>query len=362
MTKTKADALLDDEDDVDQETPKNPSPKTKELPKENVLDIPSGPPLAVAAPAKGPNIRLPRKAKRDYMEKLTSSLGLSKKLMPRLTRRSSAIYQLVNMKGRIDKRLTGADQFVDPPIYDLVPHYTIIDIGEEDLMRREKTMTFYDGGTETTYITDPVTKKQVPHAVAKIGSPIFINGQMRVDIFKEYAKYAWLELHPRNGSNKWRDRAEQPIFERVDTKWDSPHVQLIRMDMKRDAENYVLGLKTTQLINLAAALTNPTMDTNIDPQRLMYALRMRARENPEEILYTNPNNKGALKILTIQAMDYGALTYIPEHEAYYMDDDEKPIFTVPMGINPFEALVEFLASPEGADIHTELKDEMSFWV
>lgn len=355
---TKMGDLLDDND---QDIAVTPAAKVLPPEPDPVIDA-SIPKVATVVQSQSPLKKIPdlRGKKIALRERLYESLGISRKFTPRLTRRRTAIYQLVNMKGRIDARLDGVDKHVDPPQYDLVPNYTFTDTDEPDLMKREKTMTFFEGGTETVYVDGPVKGKPIPMAIPKIGSPAFINGQMTVNIYNQYPQYAWLELHPRNASNKWRDQGVAPIFERVDTKYDSPHVANIRMDMKRDAETYVISLKPDQLMNLAARLTNPTVNANIDPQQLKLALRMRAQQNPEEILYTNPDNLGSIKIACIHALDLGSLTYVPENEAYYMEGEE-PIFQVPVGSNPFEALVEFFNSHEGREAYQELKEEIDFW-
>lgn len=133
------------------------------------------------------------------------------------------------------------------------------------------------------------------------------------------------------------------------------------MDLRMDAERYVLGLKTDGLINLAAALSNPTVNTNVDPQTLKLTLRMRAQQNPEEILFRAPDNIASVKVATIHALDLGIISYIPEHESYYFGNDESVMFQVPFGNPPFDALVGFLSGPDGAENYKEIKTQLDFW-
>lgn len=347
MTKSKMGALLD-----------------SELPPEELPTIDTESPPVAAIQEKTPVQRIPdhRGKKISLKEQLYTSLGISRKYIPPITRKRAAVYQLVNFKGTIDNRLEGRDQFVDPFPYELVPTYSFVDTDEPELTRREKTMTYYEGGTETVYVVDPVTKRNIPQAVPKIGSPGFgESGQKVVNIYNEYGRYAWWELHPRNGSNKWRDMGKTPIFERVDIKYDSPHVANIREDLKLSAENYILSLKPDKLMNLGASLTNPTINTDIDPQQLKLALRMRARQNPEEVLFTNPDNQGSIKIACIHALDLGILTFVPENEAYYIGDEEEALYRVPIGNNPFESIVAFFNTMEGEDAYAKVKKDLQFW-
>lgn len=366
------DALLN-EDNASNPQPKAPeATKTRQpkaqpkLPTEPIptVDVKT-PPVATVVPPLNPTLKIPdlRGKNIALKDKLYHSLGLSRKYIPRLTRRSTAIYQVIGMGKMKDRRLEGLDQHIDPYPIELVPTYVLYDSDEPDLMKRDKTMTFYEGGSETVYSADPISKKQVAHAIPKVGSPFFgEGGQVVVNIYKNYGQYAWWELHPRNLSNKYRDQTKPPIFERVDTKFEGPHVQHIKLDLQRDADGYVLGLKPDELIALGARLANPTVDVTRAPQELRLALRMRAKANPEEILYTNPNHSASIKIACIHALDFGVLQYVPEHEAYYMEGSEDPIFRVPVGSNPFEALVEFLyVEEEGQEIYKLIQDEMSFW-
>lgn len=352
--KTTMDDLLNAEGESDDKT----------LPLEPEVTPEAAPPIAQV---RTPSATQPTKI-RDFRarriaenEKLYQSLGISKKYAPPLTRKRSAIYQLVNFKGTVDNRLTDKDKYVDPPYWGLVPSYTFVDYEESDLTRREKTMTYYEGGAEVVYIDDPVTKKKVPQSIPKIGTPELIQGQAVVSIYGAYGRYAWWELHPQNASNKWRNKSMSPIFERIDTKYESPHVANIKQDLKVDATKYVLDMKPNELMNLAAALTNPTVNTNVNPEELKLALRMRAWDRPDEILYTAPNNQGASKVAIIHALDLGILTFVPEHESYYYGQDEIPLYTVPTGNSPFESLVKFLSGEKASAELEQIKNDLAFW-
>ena len=370
MTKTKMSDLLDDDQAPNQEQAEAPEqkPEIKKTAIKPSLPIPEEAPPVIdkdapkmAQPTKAvriPDLRGKRAAEHDT---LYASIGISRDFLPRLTRRRTAIYQLVNWGKKMDKRYEGFDQYVDPPPYQLVPNYTFVDSKERDLTNREKTLTFYDGGNEIVYTTDPVTKKSIPNSIPKVGAPEFIGGQIIINIYNNYRQYVWFELHPRNATNKFRDRSVEPIFERIDIKFESPHVANIMEDLKLEAGALIQKMKPHELINLASAMTNPTIATNVDPQQLRLTLRIRAKENPNEILFKTPDSQGATKVLVVNALDFGIIAFVPEYEAYYYKDETEPCFRVPTGNDPFAAFVEYLSSSEGEDLLISLKDDLSFW-
>lgn len=329
------------------------------LPPEDEIEIQQSQPLVTQT---NESVKIPdrRGKKARATDALYASLGISQKYIPPITRKRSAVYQLIGMKGKEDMRLQGLDRFIEPPDWELVPSFTFHDSEDPDLTRREKTLTFFEGN-EIVHIKDPISGKAIANSVQKSGTPRFTNGQVVVNIFKEFQRFVWWELHPKNASNKWRPQGVTPIFERVDTKWESPHVQLIKMNLKRDAEGYVLKLKPEEMINLAAALTNPTVPTHIGPQELRFALAIRARENPEEVLFKSPDKSASVKVAVIHSLDLGILTFVPEHESYYFGDEEEAMFRVPVTHDPFEALCEHLSGPDGIDDHKKMMHDLGFW-
>ena len=369
MTKTAMGALLDEEGSEQEpvKAPQKPKGATKsaedlKLPPEDEIPAPETmlPPMATPNKTERiPDYRGKRIAQKDA---LFASLGISRELIPPITRKRVAIYQLYNFKGKRDKRMMETiDQYVDPYPYEMVPNYTFTDIKETDLTRREKTLTYYEGGSETIYRPDPVTGKNMPHSIPKVGMPVFVNGQVTVNIYNEFRKFVWWELHPRNASNKRRDFSKEPIFERVDTKYESSHVQMIKMDLAMDAEKYILQMKEDRLMGLAAAMTNPTVNPNINPQELRLVMRMRAKANPEEILYSAPDKEASTKVSLIHALDLGIITYLPERECYYYSDDDEPVHRVLTGSNPFEDFTAFLTSAAGAPTLERIKTDLDFW-
>jgi len=325
------------------------------------------PPIGPVVTAKGSSektvLRDYRALKHKRDEKLMASIGLSRKFCPPITRKLTAVYQLYNFKGKVDRRLDGKDTFIDPFPYQLAPTYTFTDTEDPDLMRREKTLSYFDG-TETVNIEDPVTKQLRPQSVPKLGAPEIIGGQAMVNIMNSYQRYVWWELHPRNASNKWRDFSKEPIFERVDIRFGTPHINNIREDIKLEAQNYLASLKnrTDQLINLAAGLTNPTVNTFVDPQQLYLTLRMRAQNNPEEILFTAHNKvQGSVKVALIHALDYSVIAWVGDQGCYYFGDAEFPMYRVPIDNDPFESLCKFMTTDEGKEYYDMIVEQLGFW-
>ena len=306
-----------------------------------------------------------RSGKAQSTERLFASIGLSRPMLPPLTRKRTAIYQLVNFKNVKDKRLEGIDQFVDPQPYELVPNYTITDEYEPDLGAREKTMTYFEGGTEMVSVKDPLTGKDKMVSVPKIGQPRFEGGQVVIDIYKAYNRYVWWELHPRNASNKRRNRQVAPIFERVDIKHKNVHAQTIEQDLKFEAERYVREMSLDALIKLASALVNPTIDTRSNrPDDLRLILRQRAQANPTEVLNaSNIDTSAAIKFHIIDALNLGIMSYFSEYNAYFYGDEQEAFFTVPHDNDPLHSVAMFFRSTmEGKQIYDKVKSDLGFWI
>jgi len=307
--------------------------------------------------------------------KLPASIPLSEMMLPPITKKKTAIYELLNLNnadkysgreiyaGRaIDPRIVEANKFIDPPPFGLTPTYTIFDRFEPDLARRNKVMKYVTRASVRSF-ENPVTKQPDQTIDEQLGEPGFINGQVVVEIENNYPHYVWWELHPQNASNKWRPKERPPVFKRIDIEYKSPHQQMMKMDLQQEAERYVIGLRADELINLASAMTNPVISTAMPPNEIRLALRLRARNNPEEVLFKAPNPTHSITMNVISAMDLGIIDYRPEtNEYFFASDDDKPMFVVPLEQTPIEALAGYLSSAEGKEDRKAMENMLSFWV
>lgn len=292
------------------------------------------------------------------------SVGLSAMMLPPITRRRSAIYEL-NRDGVAEQRevsrvMNGMILPAQPEIapQELYPVYQIYDRGESDLAKARKTLVF---AANHNQIQDyfGASQNNDKDAVLRLPVPQFINGQTIVDCEAEYLKFLWWELHPLNGSNKFRDKGSRPKFKRVDTEFKSPHIQMLRMDLANDAENYVKGLDLKGLINLGVAFglppTYPAQDMRLD-------LRIRARKNPEDVLYKSPDKSASNMMLVLNAIDRGIVDFDPNTKEYFFQDESEPFYQVPLDLNPIESIGKYLNTAEGIDYGRKIGELLNFWI
>lgn len=306
-----------------------------------------------------------RKKYEGKKRKFPVSLGITEKCLPPMTRRKMAVYELLDMT-RKDLRIIGAEDNVgtpvavpqtkEPPPFEFAPTYQFEDRGEEDLGLKRKTMVYTND-----IITYNKAKTLSPKDITELqlDIPTFINGQLVVDCWGNFIKYVWLELHPQNQTNKWRDKTRKPEFKRVDIDYVSPHLHLLRMDLSSDAENYVRQLDGKSIINLATAFG---MSPSLTLSDMKLELRQRARLNPEEVLFKAPDKYMALLLDVMSGIKMGVVDYNPDKMEYFFPDDEEPFYIVPIDTgNPMEAVAHFLASSEGESAKVQLEGFLDYW-
>jgi hypothetical protein len=316
----------------------------------------------ILAPSTPPEIKTKNigksKWKRTYVR--PQGLDISDKMLPPITRKLTATYEMIQ-DSKYDSRIIEGDKAIQPPPTDLPPTYAFFDSGEPDFSRANKMMkNVVRSSVRQVRQADGQMKPQVEEEYAYVE---FIAGQKIVNIQKEYMLYAFLELHPLNESNKFRDTGKKAWFRRTDFDYKSTHVQMLQLDLQDEAVKYVLSLNTQELINLASAMFNPTIPTiNVAPNEIKYALRLRARNNPEEVLFKSPDKKASKRIDVLHALEMGILEYLPERNSFFLTgEDRNPIFVCAMDANPLEDIAKHLSTEDGQDDYQAIMEFVNFW-
>lgn len=291
---------------------------------------------------------------------------LSDQMLPPITKKMTAIYQLLGLEdgGSTDRRIiedaSAKGKFVDTSDYELHPTYSIFDQFEPDFGRQQKVVTYYDGVQRVNY-KDPITGENRPDIRQKVGSPKFVRGQAVVDIMRNYHQYLWWELHPGNLTNKFRDKSKPALFERIDIKYYNPHMDQVRQEIKLDAMQYVRKLDPQKALDLATALSIPTFQQQ--PAAIKTALYVMAEKDPEKVLYKSPNPYLSTMMEIMRAIDLGILEYDSMRKQYYFGQSiNEPFFVVPMDENPHESLAKFLVDDEnGEEIKKRMMEFIYYW-
>jgi len=292
---------------------------------------------------------------------------LSDQMLPPITKRHTAIYQLLGLVDgtstdrRIENSISERGNQVDTSDYEMHPTYTIFDQFEKDFGRQQKVVTYYDGVQRVNY-KDPITGENRPDVRQKVGTPRFSRGQSVVDIMKNYHQYLWWELHPGNLTNKFRDKNKPALFERTDLKFHNPHMDMIRRELKLDAMTYVRKLQAGQAIDLATALDIPIV--GLQPSAIKTELYTLAENNPEKVLYKAPDEIMSTTIEIMRAVDLGILDYNAFNKQYFFAQNlNDPFFVVPMDEIPHEALAKFLVrTDEGKMIKERMMEFIYYWM
>ncbi len=313
------------------------------------------PPAKQSPPAKP--VYQKRRFKREMPD--TGGLSLSKELLPPITRRRMAIYQLLSADVKFDGRVISGPNRIEPAPQEFHPIYELYDPFEPVLAKRRKRMIYSNDIAIHEYYNTNAASIDVT-TNTRIEMPQFIHGQITVDALKNFIQYCWLELHPQNINNKFRDKTKTAKFKRIDIEFHSPHVQLMQRDLSLDAERHVIGLKTDQLINLASAFGIPST-TNISDMRL--EMRKKAYDQPKDVLFKSPDSRATAMMNIMKALDLGILDFDPNTQQFYLgDDDKSPVHVVLIDRTPLEDFARFLTSEEGQDVKEEVESLLSFWI
>jgi hypothetical protein len=292
---------------------------------------------------------------------------LSDQMLPPITKRHTAIYQLLGLQegASTDKRIQSQESeranIVDTSDYEMHATYSIFDQFEKDFGRQTKVVTYYDGVQRTTY-KDPITGEMRPEIRQKVGTPRFSRGQAVVDIMRNYHQYLWWELHPGNKTNKFRDKSKPALFERIDLKHYNPHMDMIRKELEFDAMKYIRGLQAGQVIDLATALDIPVV--GVQPSALKTDLYTLAQKDPEKVLFKAPDEIMSTTIEIMRAVDLGILDYDALRKQYFFAQNiNEPLFVVPMDEIPYEALAKYLVgTEEGQIVKEKMMEFIYYWI
>jgi len=293
--------------------------------------------------------------KRERREIKFENLPVSSRIAPPLRRKGEvAVYKLIQFDNAVDNRIMDGPKKIEPQPFELVPHYKFYDEGEEDLGKRNKVLRFVDG-TETYTFDNKETGRPEVRVREKIGIPSFNNGTMLLEVEKDYLKFLWMELHPRLENGKYRDITKPAIFRRVEMEYRNPYLQIAKMNLERDADNYVSSMNHQQRVALAAALAVPVMG---QPGDLELALRMLAKQNPERVLFTSTTGKEPVKLRIYEALQHDLIEYMPDLLQWRFTNETGSFHTVLVNKDPVDDLAAYLITDDGSEDRKELLSQL----
>jgi len=286
------------------------------------------------------------------------SINISEQLLPPITRRKIAIYEVLAF-AKFDPLIKEGGAEIAPAPVILPGRYSINDPFEKDLANTVKVIQNVVG-KERVDFQNPITGKMESQMVDNIQEIIMENGYLTVNMETEYHKYLFMELHPMNATCKWNRGGMAKVFRRSDFQYQTSISRQFELDLAMDAERLVKDMPKDEVINLAAAFEIPTMGRPI--HELRYDLRVLARQDPKKLMFQRQDKFATVRINVTDAINWGLIEYVPEKLSYFFCADMNNAFhQVLVGQDPQESLAEFCLSEEGAEPYSEIENLLSFW-
>jgi hypothetical protein len=289
--------------------------------------------------------------------RILQNLGISDLVLPPITKQTMATYRVIQ-----SHKINPATGKPNDPVPVSIPGtYLFYDLGEGDPSRRSIIMRNLTGKPGTEINPNTGKEETVPNASGYID---FHRGTTQCDTVKEFIKYVFLELHPLNKSNRFRDQKIPPVFERTDIiAVRTFMMDTAEMDMARDAEDTVLAMNKETVVAFAASANIPTMDNGRAraPGEIKHDLRVYARNSPKAFFSLSGNTKAAVRSNVIDLKVLGLIEFDPDKSRWYDFNTDQTIHIVPRGEDPTMSLVEVLNDPENIEMYEALIKLLNYW-
>lgn len=294
-------------------------------------------------------------------ELITKSSGLSERVLPPLTSRQVAIYRSFE------------DDQVDPLILEarfnkVLPPHTIIegtyafnDPFEPNLYQRSKLMkniSRLDRRPEV--VNGRATGKEVFEE--QIDPVIFEAGWKRVNIITEYPLYVFLELHPLNKNNRYRNALTNAFF-REDITYRGNSTVALEQDLALEAEIKVRDMDSKDVMQYASAVPNGAINVvNRSIGDIRRDLRFYVRQHPRVFFDLIRNSASITQFIVAQSRDHGFVVYDKDLKTWFHYGEPTPLLQCEKTEkNPAEVLIKFLGSKEGGADLKILEEKVNYW-
>jgi hypothetical protein len=281
------------------------------------------------------------------------SLGLSELIIPPITKNVRAVYKLLS-SGRPDP---ATKQLPEPKDAIYPATYTLDDRFEPDPIRRSKLMQ--NLGRMRVEFDEQLQKERRMYDKVEIE---FIADLKIVDVSRNYREYVFMELHPLNASNKFRDRSIQAEFERIDIKTNMTNAfEMAARDLGIRAELEVKNMKDQDLvIGYAVSFGIPTAGLRVD--EIKAALRKAVNLDPKKFYSMAKNAEPGIQLNIQSALGLGMIVYEEDRRRFVFVNNGETFHTVLAGEDPVESLTKSIVKePEKMQLYEGLVEELNYW-
>lgn len=283
-------------------------------------------------------------------KKKPNSLGISDLMMPPYTKKQIAIYRVVGH----DTINPATNEPALPVDVSIPGRYTLFDRFESDPLKKNKIIANITGSER--YNEDG--KEKVRDVIEDV---LLANGYLAVAVEQQFQLYVFMELHPNNKNNKWRPRNNTPvIFERVDIQHKSDAAKAAETDLGVDAALIIREMTKEDLYRYAAP-AGITTGNNRFISEIRADLTRWAMKDPIAFFKLKKDNKSAIRIMLLDAINLGLLEYRSDKKSYYLSTTEDIFHTHTVGEESMESMIKAMLKEENAGRLKVLTDQINFW-
>ena len=183
-----------------------------------------------------------------------------------------------------------------------------------------------------------------------IGDIVFTNGILPVK-YNQINLKTYLDACNYNGSNPDRIQDKKALFNIINNEFDAEK-SLDEMEVQYLAVDTLMKMDAQKMIGYARA-----MDVDVD--RSMYEVKhdmmVMAKNNPQLFMDEISNPMIERKQVIMDAIEERLITENKGKRQFIWTDTKELIFTVPVGVNPVDALTEYTFDDEGTPVFSRIK-------
>ena len=187
-----------------------------------------------------------------------------------------------------------------------------------------------------------------------IGDIVFTNGILAVQ-YNQITLKKFLDACNYNGSNPNRVSNKKEIFKLVDNEFDAEK-SIKDMEVQYLATDALMKMDAQKMVGYARAM-------GLDVDRSMYEIKhdmmVMAKNNPQLFMDEISNPMIERKQVIMDAVEDKIVIENKGKRQFFWADTKELIFTIPVGVNPIDALTEYTFNDEGTPVFSRIKRLMN---
>ena len=187
-----------------------------------------------------------------------------------------------------------------------------------------------------------------------IGDIVFTNGILPVQ-YNQVTLKKYLDTCNYNGDNPDRIPDKKVLFNVINNEFDAEK-SLDEMEVQYIAVDTLMKMDAQKMVGYARAL-------ELDIDRSMYEIKhdmmIMAKNNPTAFMEEISNPIIERKQVIMDAIDERLIIENKGKRQFLWSDTKELIFTVPVGVNPVDALTEYTMNDEGTPVFSRIKRLLS---